>query len=476
MAHPAEEPDRQVAGRPGARGQAELLRFIARSIAELDALLTRQVNAVLHHPAFQRLEAAWRGLRCLLDDAEQEQGVKVKLLDVSKRELHRDLDTAVEFDQSSFFRKVYRNEFKMPGGEPFAALIADYEFSHHAEDVDLLLKIGEVAALAFCPFVAGAAPELLDAGDRGRTFAHLEVPRNLDRQFASPDYDSWQQLRRHAHEAMFLGLTLPHILLRLPYGQGMPWAECFDFREEVEADDARKCLWGNGAFAFGRVLLRAFAQAGWPANIRGVTCDEAEGGLVTGLPAACLETDRPGVVTRCPTDLLIADTQDAELAAQGLIPLCCCQGTPYCAIYSCPSLRQPPAYLNPSANANAGVAAMLPFVLCASRFAHYLNAMARDLIGAAIGAEEIQTRLNDWLSLHVLDDPEAAPEDKAKFPLRAAQCEVRSRPGKSGAYDCVVHLQPHYQLEAMNAMVELRGLRVELPTTAAVHRQAPLAS
>jgi len=249
--------------------------------------------------------------------------------------------------------------------------------------------------------------------------------------------------------------------MRLPYGQAGLRQDGFDFQEDVAGPDSSRHLWGNAAYAFGRVLIRAYAQTGWLAQIRGVARDKDEGGLVTDLPAPCFDTDRLGSVPKCPTDLTIPDGQEKDLAQLGVIPLCHCQGSEYCAFYGCPSIAQPKSYDEPRAAANAKISAMLQYVLCASRFAHYLNVIARDLIGNTVGANEIHNKLNEWLQEYVLNDPEADAEQKAERPLRNASCEVKERPGRPGSYDCVVRLQPHYELEAIAGAVELRDLRIE---------------
>ena len=446
----------KLAERTPPKSRRELRQQLGRDLAGIDALLSRQVNEIIHHPRFQQLEASWRSIALLVQQANADQGVKVKILSVSKIQLYKDLDSAIEFDQSEIFHKLYHKEFKMPGGEPFGVLIGDYEFGYGPEDVRMLAKISEVAALSFCPFIAGASPALLG----GRDFAGLELPRNLERQFQTEGYADWRRLRDQ-EESAFLGLTMPRILLRLPYGQGPLRDDGFDFQEDVAGADSSKHLWGNAAYAFAQVLMRAFAETGWLADIRGVVRAEAQGGLVTMLPAASFGTDRPGTVAKCPTDLTVVDTQEKDLAELGLIPLCHCHGTEYCAFYGCPSLRQPKRYNDLSANMNARLSAMLQYVFCASRFAHFLNALARDLVGSSATAQELQSKLNEWVQEYVLNFPDASPELQAKRPLRAAKCAVTDRPGKPGSYDCVLHLQPHYRLDAVTANVQLKTLHVD---------------
>jgi type VI secretion system ImpC/EvpB family protein len=318
----------------------------------------------------------------------------------------------------------------------------------------MLRKISEVAALSFCPFIAGASPSLFES----RRFSELGVVRDLARQFRGEDYIEWRSFR-DTNESAFIGLTLPHVLLRPPYDGRRVREDGFDFREEVEGPDSSKLVWGNSAFAFAQVLIRAFAQTGWLAHIRGVARDQEEGGLVSGLPVTSFETDRNGLVPKSPTDFTIAGDQEKEFAELGLLPLCCCHGTGHCAFYTCPSTRLPPRYSTASASANARVAAMLQNVLCASRFAHYLNNLARDLIGSGLGPSEIQSKLNNWLYAdYVVDDPNADVEQKAKRPLRKANCQVVR--GSAGSYECIIQLQPHAQLDGVSAEVELKRLQI----------------
>ncbi len=286
------------AGRPA--GKDQVIRSLGRAIAMLDELLTRQTNAILHHPRFQSLEAAWRGLRYLVDQAEGAENVKIRILSVSWKELARDAERAVEFDQSQLFRKVYSEEFDTPGGEPFSVLLGDYDIRHRlteehpVDDLATLKAISGVAAAAFAPFVAAAHPSLFGMNE----FATLEQPLNLPRTFDQLEYLKWQEFRA-SEDSRFVGLALPRVLMRLPYEENSRAARGFRFHEDVAGPDRGKYLWGNAVYAFGGVLIRAFAQTAWLADIHGVRRDEDGGGIVTGLPIHSFSTDKRGVAAKC---------------------------------------------------------------------------------------------------------------------------------------------------------------------------------
>jgi type VI secretion system protein ImpD len=426
-----------------------LVRLLGRDIARLDALLTRQVNAVLHHPRFQKLEASWRGLHYLTAQAEGSENVKIRVLNVSWNELSRDLERAIEFDQSQLFRKVYSDEFGVPGGEPFGLLLGDYEIrprpsaEHPVDDVAALGAISQVAAAAFAPFVAGVHPSMFGL-DR---FSELERPLHLAKTFDQLEYLKWNAFRQ-TEDARFVGLTLPRVLMRLPYEDDGTRVDGFRFGEDVTGPDGQAYLWGNAVYALGAVVVRAFAETGWLAGIRGVERDALKGGLVPDLPVHCFSTDRHGVATKCSTDVVLSDFREQELSELGFIPLCHCADTEFSAFYSNQSVQIPKQYDEPAATMNARISAMLQYMLCVSRFAHYLKVAARDKIGSFVEAGECEDFLNRWLQQYVTSDSEAAPEVKAVYPLREASVRVRERSGKPGSYLCVAHLWPHYELDA----------------------------
>jgi type VI secretion system ImpC/EvpB family protein len=446
----------RAACRRGPRTRGRLARLLSRDIARLDALLGRQVNAVLHHPDFQRLEASWRGLRYLVEQVPEEVSVKVRVLNVSWKELTRDLGRAVEFDQSHLFRKVYGEEFGTPGGEPFGVLLGDYEVCHSLgpdhpiDDLRTLIDISSVAAAAFAPFVTAAHPSLLHLG----SFTELEKPLNLEKAFEQLEYLKWRSFR-HTEDARFVGLVLPRVLMRLPYADEGLRVDGFRFREDAGEADRSRYLWGTAVYAFGGVLVRAFAGCGWLADIRGARADASGGGLVTGLPVPSFPTDKPGIAPRGPTDAAITDFQEKELAELGLTPLCRCPDTDLAAFYGYPSVQKPRKYDEPAATANARLSAQLQYLLCVSRFAHYLKVIGRDKIGAFAGPGDCEAYLNRWLTAYVASSDEADQETKAQFPLREAQVQVREHPDRPGSYVCVMHLRPHFQLDEMITTVRL---------------------
>ncbi len=437
-------------------GKCQVARQLVRDIARLDAVLTAQVNAVLHHRAYQKLEASWRGLRYLVEQVPAGENIKVRVLSVTWRELTRDLERALEFDQSQLFHKVYDDEFGMPGGEPFSVLLGDYEIHHRPgpdhpyDDVAGLTAIASVAAAAFAPFIAAVHPSVLDL----ESFAELEKPLNLAKTFEQLEYLKWRTFRQ-TEDSRFVGLILPRVLMRLPYGDDGTRVDEFRFREDVGEPDRRQYLWGNAAYAFGAVLVRAFAQSGWLADIRGVRTDGPGGGMVTGLATPTCATDRTGLVPRCSTDVMITDAQEQELSDLGLVPLCHCPDTDVAVFYSNPSAQRPKVYDTRAATANARLSAMLQYMLCVGRFAHYLKVLARDKVGTMQTPGECEDYLHRWLTNYTLADDAAELEAKARYPLREAQVQIREHPGKPGKYLAVFHLRPHFQLDQVVTSVRL---------------------
>ncbi len=437
--------------------RAAISRRIGSDIARLDAAISDQLNAVLHHEKFQQLEASWRGLEYLVERAGEAEQVKVKVLNVAWRELARDAQLAVEFDQSQLFKKVYENEFGMSGGEPFGVLLGDYEIRHtmgpdHAtDDLAVLGMIAQVAAASFAPFVAAASPALFGM----ESFAMLERPMNLGRIFGELEYARWRDLRE-SEDARFVALTLPRVLMRLPYRGDDASGKGFLFDEDVDGRDRGKYLWGNAAYAFGAVLVRAFADCRWLAEIRGVKRDVEDGGVVTGLPVHSFGTEKIGAAAKSSTDLVIDDQLEKQLSGLGFMPLCQLKDADRCAFYSTGSIQVPKAYREEVPALNARISAMLQYILCVSRFAHYVKIRVRDKIGTVVEARELEDDLNQWIHEYVAPDSDAAPSFKARFPLREARVQVTARRDKEGAYQCVMHLLPHYQLDAVTATVTLR--------------------
>ncbi len=420
--------------------------MINARIAQIDHLISLQLNEVMHHSSFQKLEGSWRGLRYLLDNSETSVMMKIRVLNVSKRELHRDLERASEFDQSATFKKVYEDEYGIFGGEPFGALIGDYEFSKHPEDMDLLDRISHVAAAAHAPFLTAAAPQLLSM----ETFSDIGQVRDISKIFDNTEFAKWKSFRE-SEDSRYIGLCLPHILMRLPYGRDTKTVEGFDYEENVDGTDHKKYLWGNAAYALGARLTTSFSQYGWCASIRGVE----GGGLVEGLPAHTFRTDEGDVALKCPTEIAITDRREKEFADNGFIPLVHCKGTDYAAFFSVQSAQKPKLYNKDAANANARLSTQLQYILAVSRFAHYLKSMMRDKIGSFISRSQVERFLNDWINTYVVGDDDASASVKAKNPLREARIEVVDVPGKPGAYRAVAFLRPHYQLDELSVSLRL---------------------
>lgn len=420
--------------------------MINARISQIDQLISAQLNEVMHHPDFQKLEGSWRGLNYLIQQSETGQSLKIRMMNVTKKDLLKDLEKAAEFDQSALFKKVYEDEFGMFGGSAFGALIGDYEFSTHPQDMALLSKISEVAAAGHAPFISAASPNMFG----WESFNELGGPRDLAKIFQSAEYAKWKSFRE-SEDSRYTALTMPHILMRLPYGKDSIPVEEFNFEEKVDGTDHSKYLWGNAAYALGTRLTDAFAKYHWCASIRGVE----GGGLVQGLPTHTFKTDDGEVALKCPTEVAITDRREKELADLGFIPLVHCKGTDYAAFFSTQSCNKAKLYDNDAASANARLSSQLQYIMAISRFAHYLKSMMRDKVGSFMSRKDAENFLNRWVSKYVLLDDNAGQDMKAKYPLREARIDVSEIPGKPGAYRAVAFLKPHYQLDELSVSLRL---------------------
>jgi type VI secretion system protein ImpC len=429
--------------------------MINARIAQIDHLVSIQLNEILHQPEFQKLEGSWRGLKYLLDQSETGTQLRIRVLNVSKKELLRDLQKAVEFDQSSMFKKIYEEGYGVFGGEPFSALIGDYEFGRHPEDMELLQKMAGVAASAHAPLLSAAAPELLNL----ESFSDLSAPRDLAKIFDNSEFTKWKSFRE-SEDSRYVALTMPHVLMRLPYGRDTASIEAFNYEEGVDGSDHSKYLWGNAAYALGARMTNAHALYGWCVAIRGVE----NGGQVLGLPAHTFRTEDGDVALKCPTEIAITERREKELADHGLVGLVHRKGSDNATFFSVQSCNKPKRYDKDSANANARLSAQIPYIMATSRFAHYLKAMMREKIGSPMTRTECQQFLNSWISQYVVSNPDAVGADiKAQYPLSAASVEVEDVPGRPGAYRAVAYLKPHFQLEELGVSMRLVA---ELPTRA----------
>ena len=423
-------------------------------IADIDRLISDQLSSVMHTPEFQKLEGSWRGLKHLVDNTETSTTLKIKVFNCTKKELVKDFRNASDFDQSSLFKKIYEEEYGTFGGAPFATLVGDFEFTRHPEDIYLLEEISHVAAASHAPFLSAASAELLGFDE----FTELSGPRDLAKIFDTVEYAKWKSFRE-SEDSRYVGLAMPRVLGRLPYGPDTAPVEAFNYTEDVTGKHHEKYLWMNAAYALASKTTDAFAKYGWCAAIRGVE----GGGLVEGLPTHTFATDDGEVALKCPTEIAITDRREKELADLGLIPLVHCKGTDYAAFFSTQSAQKIKEYNTDAANANARLSSQLQYIFAVSRVAHYLKSMMRDKIGSFASKSSVEHFLNNWIAQYVLLDDSASQERKAQFPLREASVEVTDVPGKPGAYKAVAFLRPHYQLDELS--VSLR-LVADLPQSA----------
>ncbi|MGD8571228.1 MAG: type VI secretion system contractile sheath large subunit [Gammaproteobacteria bacterium] len=426
---------------------------INSAIAAIDKAMSSQLAAIMKDEKFQKLEGSWRGLNYLVMNSETGADMKIRMLNISKRELSRDLSKAVEFDQSQTFKKIYESEFGIAGGEPYAALIGDYEFSSHPDDIDTLSSMSNVAAAGFCPFVAASAPEMFGFED----FTELSKPRDLEKIFDSAEYIKWRSFR-DSEDSRFVSLVMPRVLARLPYGSATKPIEAFNY-EEAETDTQGRhtakahdeYCWMNAAYSMGTVLTRSFSEHGWCTSIRGAE----NGGKVEGLPSHVFISDDGDTDQKCPTEIGITDRREAELSKLGFLPLCHYKNTDYAVFFGGQTTQKPKKYDDPDATSNAAISARLPYIMATSRIAHFLKVMARDKVGSFLEAKDAEIWLSNWINNYVNGNPDASPEAKAKFPLAEAQIEVKEIPGQPGAYSAIAYLRPWLQMEELTASLRL---------------------
>jgi type VI secretion system protein ImpC len=427
----------------------DVLATIESLIAKIDEKLSTQINVILHTEQFQQVESAWRGLHYLVTNTESDESLKLRVLNISKNELHRSLRKykGVAWDQSPFFKKLYEEEYGQFGGEPYGALVADYYFDNSGPDVDLLTQIGKIAAAAHAPFIAGADPAvmLMDS------WQELANPRDLTKIFQTPEHASWRSLRE-SEDSRYIGLAMPRFLARAPYGAKTNPVEEFDFEEDTAAADSKKYAWANAAYAMAVNINRSFKYYGWCSRIRGIE----SGGAVENLPVHAFPTDDGGVDMKCPTEIAISDRREAELAKNGFMPLVHKKNSDFAAFIGAQSLNKPTEYEDPDATANANLAARLPYLFACSRFAHYLKCIARDKIGSFKERADMQRWLQDWILQYVDGDPAHSTEaTKARRPLAAAEVVVEEVEGNPGYYTSKFFLRPHYQLEGLTVSLRL---------------------
>ena len=418
-------------------------------IAEIDKKLSEQINLVLHHAEFQKLEGAWRGLHHLVNNTETDEMLKIRVMNISKKDLHKTLKRhkGVGWDQSPLFKRIYEEEYGQFGGEPMGCLVGDYHFDHSAPDVEMLAEIAKISAAAHCPFIAGASPTVMQMD----SWQELANPRDLSKLFLNSEYAAWRSLR-DSEDARYLGLTMPRFLARMPYGVRTNPVDAFDFEEDTEGAKHDKYAWANSAYAMAVNINRSFKEYGWCTSIRGVE----SGGVVENLPTHSFPTDDGGVDMKCPTEIAISDRREAELAKNGFMPLVHRKNSDLAAFIGAQSLQKPTEYQDPDATANANLAARLPYLFACCRFAHYLKCIVRDNIGSFAERDDMERWLNTWIMNYVDGDPaNSSQETKARKPLAAAEVLVAEVEGNPGYYTSKFFLRPHYQLEGLTVSLRL---------------------
>lgn len=425
-------------------------KSIEAFIAGIDQKLTEQINLIIHHEDFQKLESAWRGLSHLVTNTETDEKLKIRFMDISKDDVRRTMKRykGVAWDQSPLFKQIYEQEYGQLGGEPYGCLVADYYFDHTPPDVDLLSSIAKISAASHTPFISGASPSVLQMD----SWQELANPRDLTKIFTQNlEYAPWNSLRS-SDDARYIGLTMPRFLARLPYGAKTNPVDEFNFEEETDGSDHRKYAWANAAYAMGVNINRSFKNYGWCTMIRGVE----SGGAVESLPCHTFPTDDGGVDMKCPTEIAISDRREAELAKNGFIPLIHRKNTDYAAFIGAQSLQKPAEYYDADATANANLSARLPYLFACSRFAHYLKCIVRDKVGGFKEREDMQRWLNEWIMNYVDADPSnSSQETKARRPLAAAEVVVEDIEGNPGYYGAKFFLRPHFQLEGLTVSLRL---------------------
>ncbi|NDZ13081.1 type VI secretion system contractile sheath large subunit [Variovorax sp. WS11] len=427
----------------------DVTKSIQAMIAAIDSKLTEQVNKILHNEEFQQLESAWRGLHYMVNNTETDENLKIRVMDISKKELHKTLKKfkGAAWDQSPMFKKVYEQEYGQFGGEPFGAIVGDYHFDQSPPDVELLGEMAKIAASAHAPFITGASSNLMQM----ESWQELANPRDLTKIFSTPEYAGWRSLRE-SDDSKYIGLCMPRFLARTPYGAKTNPVEEFDFEEDVSGSDHSKYAWANAAYAMATNINRSYKLYGWGSRIRGIE----SGGAVENLPLHTFPSDDGGVDQKCPTEIAISDRREAELSKAGLLSLIHRKNSDFAAFIGAQSLHKPAEYDDPDATANANLAARLPYLFACNRFAHYLKCIVRDKVGSFKEKADMERWLNKWITNYVDGDPSTSSEEtKARKPLAAAEVVVEEVEGNPGYYSSKFFLRPHYQLEGLTVSLRL---------------------
>lgn len=425
-------------------------------ISAIDEIVNQQLNEIIHHPSFQKIESSWRGIEYLVNQCEYNNSVKIKVLDITWKEISKDISKAIEFDQSTLFSKIYSEEYGLPGGEPYGIILADYEISHKPvpgvpyDTVSTLEVLGSICAAAFSPLITAASAELFGLNH----YTELSSDINIEAIFKSAEYIKWNKLRQKP-DSRFIGLTLPHYLARKPYCKITDKKYNLLFDENLDTENSSSYCWGNSCYVFGAVIIREFINVGWFGHIRGVPRGQLAGGLVTNTVHCNHKTDNNGIAIKYNTDVLITDSMEKKLSDLGFIPLCQCYGTEFSAFYSNQSLQSVSANGRDNRQINNKLSTMLQHILCGSRIAHYLKVIIRDKVGSFMTAIECEHFLQDWLHNYTTGREDLEWDEQARYPLREARVTVKENPAKAGIFSCVIYLRPHYQLDNMISELEL---------------------
>jgi type VI secretion system protein ImpC len=440
---------------PGAVVAKGVTQTINARIAAIDSVLSRQLDQILHHPELQKLESTWRGLNKLVMGSETGETMKIRVLNVPKKELLRDFQAAAEFTESALWKKVYEFEFGTYGGDPFGCLVGDYEFDKSPADVELLQHMASVAAASHAPFVTAAGARMFGL----ESLTEMPNPRDVAKIFdkTNPENTKWLSLR-DSEDSRFIAMVVPHVLRRLPYGRKTKEVDAFNYEEDVSGAH-EDYLWGNAAYEYANNLTRAFAKHHWCVAIRG----PEGGGKIEDLPIHVFKSKEGDNVAKIPTEVLISDTRENELSELGFIGLLNCRNTDYAAFFGANSIQRPKKYDRADATANAKLSSQIPYLMSTSRIAHYLKAICRDKIGSFMSRGQCEDFLNRWLMQYVTIDDNAGQETKASHPLREARVTVEDDKARPGCYRAVAHLRPHFQLDKID--ISLR-LVAELPQAA----------
>lgn len=434
--------------------KGDVTQSIDALIAAIDGRVSKQLDKIMHHPDFQQMEGAWRGLNYLVSNTETDEKLKIRVMNLSKKDLGGMFKKfkGIAWDQSPLFKQIYESEYGQLGGAPYGCLVGDYQFDQSPPDVEILAGMAKIAAASHAPFVSSPSPALFQM----QSWQELQNPRDLTKIFEMPEYTDWRAFRQ-SEDSRYVGLAMPRFLARLPYGAKTNPAEGMAYEEQAELGAHENYTWANSAYAMATNITRAFKLYGWTTAIRGVE----SGGNVTGLLSHTFTTDDGGVDVKCPTEIAITDRREGELAKNGMLALIHRKDSNEAVFMAGDSVHKPPVFQDAAVTANARLGARLPYIFATSRFAHYLKCMVRDKVGGFTSAASMQRYLQDWILNYVYEDPDASQELLASRPLSGAEVTVTENKSNPGYYSAQFFLKPHYQLEGLNI-----GLRLvsELPS------------